>query len=144
MAALDEGEAIPLLERSFSVAVEASLGLPAAERRRFIGHHLLAQLEGRQPPAGVTLEPSAPASEELRGLEELMTTVLNEAKGKPGWPLRAVVEVLLGDQEEHAPTSAPAEAPSSSSGGNPPSDLEAQEAAEAAAAAETEAEAAGA
>ena len=45
-----EEEARLLLEQSLVAAARPSLGLPAAERPRFIGEHLLAQREGRPLP----------------------------------------------------------------------------------------------
>ena len=77
-------EQLKLLQLSLSTAVQASLGLPAADRRHFIANHLLAQHEGRQPPAGASPETFDDVRGILHGLGESLTAVVNEARGKGG------------------------------------------------------------
>ena len=106
--ALEEEERRGLLERALAAAARWSLGLPAAERSRFIGEHLLAQHDGRSPPVPRTCEPPASLPEELRGLSELLKTVVNEAMSRPGSPVRNAAQVLLSlCDDDQATASAP-------------------------------------
>ena len=81
---------------------------PPDQQPIFEEHHLLAQHEGRQPPAGASPATFNDVRGILHGLGESLTPVVNEARGRAGWPLRAVAELLL---QSHEAATAPADAP---------------------------------
>ena len=98
---------VQLLQAAMAKAVNAAMAVPAAERAVFVGHHLLAQLESRPPPDAGPVPKERRSSgivEELRSLADVLTDVMNETKGKPGWPHRAVAEALIqGAPSDAAP-----------------------------------------
>ena len=89
------------LEKALSSAVVASLPLPAADRLTFVGKHLLAQLKDGEAPPASTEAPRSSTTPELRAeLDELQLKIaeaINDTRGKPGWPIQAVADVLVGD-----------------------------------------------
>lgn len=94
---------LPAFEVAVKVAIVASVGVPAAERIAFIGHHLLAQHEGSVPPSTSTLpNASTLAPDEVRHLSTLLTRALNSTRGRHGWPLRAVAESLIAQHSKIA------------------------------------------
>lgn len=92
-------EAIADLRAALTSAVRASLPLPAPRRLGHIASCLLATADGQELPAIDGPRPRAewagerlPA--ELKTLSEEITTAVNAAKGKPGWPIRATGEQI--------------------------------------------------
>ena len=95
-----------LLEAALSKAVSASLRLRGNERLGFVAEHLLAQ--ATSCPTLPSPEPGLLAArdelredaawdedevrEELAILASTLSECVNEARGRPGWPLRAVAD----------------------------------------------------
>ena len=70
------------LSEKLAKAISASLSLPQADRPAYIGRHLLAELEGAEPPASPPLDLSAAAvglAVEVPPLEEVLSSALNAA-----------------------------------------------------------------
>ena len=92
------------LEVSLRTAVKASLPLPSAERPAYVAQCLLAELAGAKQPEAPTQEDLITnlgehrlraLRLELSALGLLLSNVLNQTRGHPGWPHRAVAEELL-------------------------------------------------
>lgn len=90
-------EQLDSLSSSLSTAIRACACVPIASRGKFLSKQLLAL--GRAVPAA---EPPAAAvvatKDELSALALTLQTLLNETKGRPGWPLVAMAEALA---EQH-------------------------------------------
>ena len=84
------------LETALSAAVRASLPLPQTDRPAFISTYLLAQLENATLPVAAGERSGKPAElqAELAVLSDLLTGVVNAARGQPGWPIKAVAAGL--------------------------------------------------
>jgi hypothetical protein len=86
------------LEAALSAACRAALPLPAKERPAFVSEHLIAQADRTNPPVlsseHTRIGTAAELRAELTALSELLTAAVRSARGKPGWPLRAVAAAL--------------------------------------------------
>jgi hypothetical protein len=99
------------LEAALSAACRAALPLPAKERPAFVSEHLIAQADRTNPPVlsseHTRIGTAAELRAELTALSELLTAAVRSARGKPGWPLRAVAAALASGGDAPPPESAP-------------------------------------
>ena len=112
---------IELLESTLTAAVKRCHGLPAVERRAFVGRFLLETHEGKDPSATPSAFPLTVAEPdrailrtELTMLASDISAALNAARGSTdGWPLKAVANILLRGSGSGSSSVAPpaAEAP---------------------------------
>ena len=102
------------LQAALAQAVRAALPLAHDKRPAFIRAHLLAQADGASPPVaeGSRTNTREEMLSELANLAAFLTRVVNVARAQPGWPLRAVANVLATSAlPAAAPTAAPAVPP---------------------------------
>lgn len=86
------------VSENLSAAVRASVPLPAAERTRFVGEHLMAQSEQRPLPVATPLGSSVERSvlqQELLVLAEVLTGAVNAVSAMPGKPLPLLAQHLI-------------------------------------------------
>ena len=85
------------LEAALTKAINASIKCAVDDRLNFIAKHLLAQLNGEALPAGNASGPSdkAQLQTEFNELAKKLSAVVNSAKNKPGWPLKAVADAIV-------------------------------------------------
>ena len=85
-------------EAVLTAAVKASLRLPAVERLAHVGRHLRAHYQGEALPQIETAGQSSTIAahlDEVNALSQTLTRVLNQTRGRSGWPLMAMAEELL-------------------------------------------------
>lgn len=92
-----------MLEQALTQAIRGCLALPPSQRVGFIIAHLDAQASSSPTPSpgaetlfslDERLQELGSRAAELAQLAEVLTTVVNAARGQPGWPLAAVAAGL--------------------------------------------------
>ena len=99
------------LRQSLTVAVKASLMLPAPNRLAFVASWLLAEVQDQPLPTSGSekLAGGTPATE-MAAMAEVLTAAINAARGQPGWPTLAVAQQIQKSCADQLVVDAPAPA----------------------------------